>query len=57
MLVHYPRHLIGGGADLDPINKEKRRVVYGILEEYAGTVAIIDLLYFDEISCQSPLFD
>ncbi|KAF8384968.1 hypothetical protein PRIPAC_74110 [Pristionchus pacificus] len=40
VLVHYPRHLIGGGADLDPINKEKRRMVYGILEEYVGKESI-----------------
>ncbi|GMR33242.1 hypothetical protein PMAYCL1PPCAC_03437, partial [Pristionchus mayeri] len=36
VLVHYPRHLIGGGTDLDPINKEKRRTVYCILEEYVA---------------------
>ncbi|GMT02793.1 hypothetical protein PENTCL1PPCAC_24967 [Pristionchus entomophagus] len=40
VLVHYPRHLIGGGADADPINKQKRRTVYGILEEYVGKGAI-----------------
>ncbi|GMT34341.1 hypothetical protein PFISCL1PPCAC_25638 [Pristionchus fissidentatus] len=40
VLVHYPRHLIGGGADLDSINKQKRRAVYGILEEYVEKGAI-----------------